>query len=216
MSDPVATAADLALWLELDSINEMRATLILRSAQGLCETVVSPVPASAQGVVLAVAARAYSNVNSANQIGLGSAYATMGSTGSGGVGGLYLSKSDRSTLRRLAGRGGAFSIDLLPRGTSEVQSVEVAATAGTFTLCFAGQETSALAFDATAAQVQAALEALSGVGAANVLVEGSFTVSFRNALGFRAVSQIRADDSELTGVVSVVTLVQGSPPAWGA
>jgi hypothetical protein len=44
---------------------------------------------------------------------------------------------------------------------------------GTYTLTFNGQTTSAIAFNATAATVQAALVALSSVGAGNVLVTGT-------------------------------------------
>lgn len=215
MSDPVATPDDLALLIG-SAVDDARATLILELAQDLCETIVSPLPAAARATVLAVAARAFNNPMSATQIGLGSAYASLGSTGAGGVGGLYLSRQDKSNLARLAGRGGAFSIDMLPRGVCEVQSVEVAATAGTFTLSFCGEVTGALSWDASANQIQSALEGLSGVGAGNVLVADTFVVSFRNDLGYRSVPQIRADDSLLTGVVSVATLVQGSPPVWGA
>jgi len=84
-------------------------------AHDLCETVVSPVPELGKGIELAVAARAYSNVTSAHQMSLGSAAISFGAQNSNtGIGGLYLSKSERATLRRLAGRSGAFSIDLLP------------------------------------------------------------------------------------------------------
>src|SRR5207249_5649651 len=49
---------------------------------------------------------------------------------------------------------------------------------GTFTLTFNGQTTTALAYNATAAQVQAALNALSSVGG----VGGSVTVSLANGV----------------------------------
>ena len=42
------------------------------------------------------------------------------------------------------------------------------ATGGTFTLTFNGQTTAPLAFNATAAQIEAALEALSNIGAGNI------------------------------------------------
>lgn len=45
-------------------------------------------------------------------------------------------------------------------------------TGGTFTLTFSGQTTSAIAYNATAATVQAALVALSNVGAGNVVCSG--------------------------------------------
>jgi len=57
----------------------------------------------------------------------------------------------------------------------EVQTVTItgAPTGGTFTLTFGAQTTSAIAYNATAAQVQTALQALSSVGASNALVTGS-------------------------------------------
>jgi hypothetical protein len=46
------------------------------------------------------------------------------------------------------------------------------ATAGTFTLSYNGQTTAALAYNAAAATIQAALEGLSTIGAGNVAVRG--------------------------------------------
>ena len=87
--------------------------------------------------------------------------------------------------------------------TDEVQTVTLAdATGGTFTLTFSGQTTSAIAYNASAATVKAALEALSniGVGDVNVGKVGSvYTVSFGGALADTNVAQLTADDSSLTG-----------------
>jgi hypothetical protein len=58
-------------------------------------------------------------------------------------------------------------------------TVYIAATGGTFTLSYAGQTTGGLAYNATAATIQSALEALSTIGAGNVTVTGTakqFTV----------------------------------------
>lgn len=113
MSTPLATSADLGVYLGR-TVDEDRATLILQLAHDLCETIVSPVPAEAKGIELAVAARAFNNVTSAHQAGIGSAQVSYGAPNSSvGIGGLFLSKSDTRTLRRLAGRTGAFSVDLL-------------------------------------------------------------------------------------------------------
>ncbi|MDW8267412.1 MAG: autotransporter-associated beta strand repeat-containing protein, partial [Gemmataceae bacterium] len=61
------------------------------------------------------------------------------------------------------------------------------ATGGTFQIGFNGATTGALAFNATAAAVQSALEALTTIGAGNVAVTGSaggpYTVTFQGALG---------------------------------
>jgi autotransporter-associated beta strand protein len=71
--------------------------------------------------------------------------------------------------------------------TLETQTVTVTGGAGTFTLTFNGQTTSALAFNATAAQVQAALDGLSTIGGiggfVNVTLTGNvYTVQFAGAL----------------------------------
>jgi len=115
MSTPVALPADLGVYLDDEAINLARAEFFLAKAQTLCETIVSPLPTGAEVVVLPVAGRAYNNVTSAHQLSLGTAHVTYGTQNTSmGVGGLYLSKFDVRTLRRLAGRSGAFSIDMLP------------------------------------------------------------------------------------------------------
>lgn len=69
-------------------------------------------------------------------------------------------------LTRLAdGRYGPFN--------AEVQSlIATGATAGTFTLTFDGETTAAIAYNATAATVQAALEGLSNIDPGDVTVAG--------------------------------------------
>jgi len=115
MTAPIAVPSDLGVYLGDEAIDLVRATLILAQAQLLCETIVSPIPETAAPIVLGVAARAYNNVTSAHSVGIGSANIAYGSQGANvGIGGMYLSRSDKSTLRRLAGSAGAFSIDLLP------------------------------------------------------------------------------------------------------
>jgi hypothetical protein len=62
-------------------------------------------------------------------------------------------------------------------GTARVNAVQTLSvsgnpTGGTFTLAFGGQTTVAIAASATAAQVQAALQALSSIGAGNVACAG--------------------------------------------
>lgn len=114
MSTPLATTAELGTYLG-QTVDDARASLVLQLSHDLCESVVSPVPPLAKSVELSVSARAYTNVTSAHQMSLGSASVSFGSQNSSmGVGGLYLSKSEKATLRRLAGRAGAFGVDLLP------------------------------------------------------------------------------------------------------
>jgi hypothetical protein len=64
-------------------------------------------------IVKRVAARGYVTVTSARQYQLGMADTGFG-TQPGPVGGVYLTRADKADLRRIAGGGGAFSIDLLP------------------------------------------------------------------------------------------------------
>lgn len=103
-------------------------------------------------------------------------------------------------------------------GTDEVQTATVtgAPTGGSFTLTFAGQTTTALAHNATAAVVRAALEALSTIGAGNVTVTlagNVYTVTFVGALGRQDVAAMTAT-ANLTGgttpSVTVATATAGS------
>jgi len=99
---------------------------------------------------------------------------------------------------------------------SEVQQIAVSGSAGTFTLTFNGQTTAALAFNATAAQVQTALNALSSIGGTggSVLVAasaGSYTVTFGGALAGADQPQIVAAGAG-GAAVSVTTLVNGLLP----
>ena len=84
------------------------------------------------------------------------------------------------------------------------------------------QTTTPIAFNATAAQVQAALAALPGIGAANVATAGgplpgaAVNVTFQGTLGCQDIPQMTADGSGLTGGTSpaatVTTLTAGAPP----
>jgi hypothetical protein len=105
------TSSDLGVYLGDPGIDATRATLLIGYATSLCGTIVTPLPTGADAVILDVAARAYVNASNVTQVGLGSGQVTFGSQGR--AGGLYLTKSNKSTLRRLAGRSGAFAIDLV-------------------------------------------------------------------------------------------------------
>lgn len=90
---------------------------------------------------------------------------------------------------------------------NEVQNVETDGTGGTFTLTFDGQETGDIAFDADAATLEAALEALSNIGSDNVQVTGTavndagngLDVEFIGTLRNTDVAEMTADDTNLTG-----------------
>ena len=93
---------------------------------------------------------------------------------------------------------------------SDVQTLSLTnnPTTGTFSLTFSGQTTTAQPFDATAAQVQAALTALSNIGAGNVSCAGgplpnsNIAITFSGALSSGARTVITAGPGTLTGATS--------------
>jgi len=104
-------------------------------------------------------------------------------------------------------------------GVNEVQSVTITGgpTGGDFTLTYAGQTTGAIAFDATAAAVDTALEALSNIEVGDVAVTGDaggpYTVTFGGALAFTNVAEMTASGAGLTGgttpAVAIATVTAG-------
>lgn len=104
--------------------------------------------------------------------------------------------------------------------TAEVQTVTITGgpTGGTFTLTFKGDTTAGIASNATAAQVQAALEALPSIDVGDVTVTGgpgpaaAFTVTFGGKL-LGDQPQMTASGTGLTGgttpAVAVATTVAG-------
>lgn len=84
-------------------------------------------------------------------------------------------------------------------GDKEVQTVKVKATGGKLKLKYSGQTTTALPYNASTAEVQAALIALSNLDAGDVVVTGTpgeYTLTFN--LGANVV-QVEGVDGELTG-----------------
>lgn len=104
------TAEDLALYLGLDEINGARADLLIQQAINLCQSVVTPLPDGASAVVLSAAGRAYVNPQQVSYETIG----PMSVQRPQGSGGLYLTKADKAALKSMAGRGGAFTVDLTP------------------------------------------------------------------------------------------------------
>lgn len=101
-------------------------------------------------------------------------------------------------------------------GTNEkVTLTEGGSGLTSFTLTFGGQTTASLDDDATAAQVQAALEALSTIGADNVVVSAGplgtqpFMVEFVGALGGTNVGAITTTPTGGTGTVTAVVDTPG-------
>lgn len=98
--------------------------------------------------------------------------------------------------------------------TEEVQTITEGGSGLTsFTLTFAGQTTDALDDQATAAEVQAALEALSNIGEGNVEVTGNaggvYTVKFVGDLANTDVAQMTATPTGGTGTVTIATSTAG-------
>lgn len=87
-------------------------------------------------------------------------------------------------------------------GNNEVEILISDATAGTMTLTYSGQTTSALAWNVSAAAMQTALEALSNIAPGDVLVEGGagyWKITFLGTLANANVSQIVVAPGSLTG-----------------
>lgn len=117
---------------------------------------------------------------------------------------------------------------------SEVQRITITGTptGGTFTVSFGGFTTTAIAYNASAATVQAALEALPSIGTGNVLCAGGalpgafVSCTFRGALAGRNVAQMTATGSFTGGsspAVAITTTTAGvdtdptaRTPVWSA
>lgn len=119
---------------------------------------------------------------------------------------------DRSLLDTYIGT------NIVADGANETQSVTITGTptGGTFTLTWDGQTTANIAYNATAADVQSALRALSNMPESGVTVTGgpgpgtAYTVAFTDG---RNVSQMTASGAGLTGgttpAVTVATVTGG-------
>jgi hypothetical protein len=127
------------------------------------------------------------------------------------------------TVVKVGKKGLPFGTILCREGVAEVQTVTLAnATGGTFALTLGSETTGVIAYNASAAAVQSALEALPSVGAGKAVVSGSaggpYTVTFDRALG--NVAQMTGDAALLTSgttaTVTVATLTAGSTGGlWG-
>ena len=111
---------------------------------------------------------------------------------------------------------GAIGDDFAGNETQRV-TIPATTTAGTFTLTFGSQTTAPIVYNANAAAVRTALEALSNIGAGQVLVTGgpgpanSWLVTFQGTLANQNVAQLTGSGSSLTpaGVVTVATQQNG-------
>jgi hypothetical protein len=91
-----------------------------------------------------------------------------------------------------------------PSATDEVQTVHIngSPTGGTFTLTFQGQTTAGIVYNASAADLKTALEALSNITAGDltVILSGTtYTVTFGASVGGMDLAQKMGDASSVTG-----------------
>lgn len=105
-------------------------------------------------------------------------------------------------------------------GTSEVQTLTITGTptGGTFVLQFKGQRTAPIAYNAAAAAVVSALEALSTIGAGGVTATGGalpgtpVAITFAGARAARAQPLITAPVNSLTGgTTPAISIVETTP-----
>ncbi|MGH3991056.1 MAG: hypothetical protein ACRDSN_01170 [Pseudonocardiaceae bacterium] len=109
-------------------------------------------------------------------------------------------------------------------GPNEVQTVTITGspTGGTFTLTYSTQTTGAVAYNATASTVQAALEALSNIAPGDVTAAGgplpgtAVTVTFTGALAGTDVTQMTASSAGLTGGTTPTVTVTTTTAGGGA
>jgi len=124
-----------------------------------------------------------------------------------------------STLIDLAGA------DVSAFWSSEVQTVTITGTptGGTYTLTYSGQTTSGIAYNATAAVVKTALQALSNIEVGDITTTGGphpgspIVVTFGGTLGGTNVDEMTASAVSLTGgttpAVVVTTTIGGGTPS---
>lgn len=113
------------------------------------------------------------------------------------------------------------NMTLSTNGTNEVQTLSTTGTvtAGTFTITWSGQTTAAIAWNATAAAVQAALEALSNIAVGDVAVTGGplpatpVVVTFTGNLGNSNVAAMTTTDTLTGGSTAVATTTAGVAPS---
>ena len=127
---------------------------------------------------------------------------------------------DREAQSEFRAGSGTVGTEVIRLGCASArQTVTVTATAGHFKLAVAGVETANIAFDAAAADVQTALEAIVGEG--NVAVSGDaggpWTVDFAGALRWQLIQAVTAVDVDLEGeghAVAVTVNERGHAVGW--
>jgi hypothetical protein len=102
---------------------------------------------------------------------------------------------------------------------NEIETIRVNATGGTFTISYGSEKTAGVAYNATAAQVQSALEAMPPLKG-NITVTGGpggsgggtpYTLTFVGGLAEKAVTPVTTDRSALTGGAKLASVVVIKP-----
>jgi hypothetical protein len=129
--------------------------------------------------------------------------------------GVEKTSDSNSTPIELGNKGTAcldLTVSNFDGGTDEVQHLAIDATGGTYTLTYAGQTTAAIAYNANAAAVQAALVALSNLAPGDVVVTGGpgasadLVITFGGTLAKRNVAAITTNAASLTGGAGTATI----------
>ncbi len=134
------------------------------------------------------------------------------------TGNLWMVTGDDTPAAGIRANGfGPFEDEL----TDEQQTVRATnATGGTFTLTFNGQTTAAIPYNATAAQIDTALEALSNVGLDQVQTSGgpvntaNVNVFFRRTYHEVNVAQITGNGAALTGTTPTLATATAQEGGW--
>lgn len=117
--------------------------------------------------------------------------------------------------------GGSVDVTTITQGlapTNEVQTVYHNGQGGTFTLTYSGQTTGAIAWDASAAAIKAALEALSNVDLVDVsgtgTIDDPWVIEFQGSLAGTNIGQMTGSGSGLTGGFdsTILTIQDGHDP----
>ena len=140
--------------------------------------------------------------------------------GPANAGDVYVADEANNRIERFDSSGNfisAWGKDTIAAAINERQRIVRDATAGTYTLSFAGSTTAPIPYGGASFAVVSALAALPSVGGeANVAVSGDgtaanpFIVTFTGALGGADQPTITADTSELSGTVEISTIVNGT------
>ncbi len=137
-----------------------------------------------------------------------------------GTGDAYVADEKNNRIERFDSNGNfvsAWGKDVIAPSINERQRIVLneVAVAGTYTLSFEGFTTKPIEAQLGASTVEGALAALPTVGSGNVSVSGfgtadnPYIVTFKGALGGSNQPTISGDASELTGTISISTIING-------